>query len=196
MTTVATPTSELEAVNTMLATIGESPVSSLEVSGIANVAIAKQVLSEVNRDVQTKGWHFNTEINYALVPSVDGFLYVPSNVMKVDTTKAYQYIDVTQRGNRLYDRDNHTFVFTSTVEVDMVVLLPFTDIPEPARYYITIRAARTFQKRVLGSDSLDKMTAEDEAMALSALNEAEGDEGDYNMFNGSWSVANILQRDR
>lgn len=194
MATTSTPTSELEAVNVMLQTIGESPVSSLEISGLADVAIAKQVLSEVSREVQSSGWHFNSEYDYPLAPSVDGYLLPPTNTMRVDTTKEYNHFDVTMRGTRLYDRENRTYVFTDTLKVNLILLLDFSELPEAARYYITLRAARKFQKRVLGSETLDAYTKEDEFAALVTLKEAEGDTGDYNMLNGSYSVAMILDR--
>lgn len=193
MATLA-PTTELEAVNTMLTTIGEAPVSSLEVSGLSDVAIAKQVLSEVSRAIQNKGWHFNMEKEYPLSPSVDGYLIPPTNTLRVDTNKEYSDKDVVMRGTRLYDRTEHSYVFTDAVKVDLIVLLPFDELPESARYYITIRAARIFQRRVLGSDTVEGYTQDEEASALMMMQEAETGTGDYNMLNGSYSVASILER--
>lgn len=193
MTTLV-PSTELDAVNVMLTTIGEAPVSSLEVSGLADVAIAKQVLSEINRAVQAKGWHFNTEIDYPLTPTVDGYLMPPSNTVKIDTTKQYGDKDLVLRGARLYDRKEHSYTFTDPVEVDLVVLLPFDEMPESARFYITIRAARVFQRRVLGSEAIETFTQDEEYMALSELMNADAETGDYNVLTGSYSVANILVR--
>ena len=189
-----TPTSELDAVNTMLTTIGEAPVASLEVSGLSDVAIAKQVLAEVSRAVQTKGWYFNTEKEYPLSPTMEGYLLPPSNTLRVDSNKEYSDVDVVMRGTKLYNLKEHTNIFTKTIKVDLVILLPFDELPEAARYYITIRASRIFQKRVLGSEAIEQFTQSDEGIALATLKEAEVDTGDYNMFNGSYSVASILQR--
>lgn len=193
MTTLV-PTTELEAVNIMLATIGEAPVSSLEVSGLTDVAIAKQVLSEVSRAVQTKGWHFNSEVEYPLVPNSDGFIVPPTNTLRVDTNKFYCDYDVVQRGNRLYDRGNRTYVFPETLKVDLILLLAFEEIPEAVRYYITIRAARLFQRRILGAEYTERYTEADEMAALVTMQEAEGDTGDANVLTGSYSVAMILER--
>ena len=52
---------ELEAVNILLTTIGEAPVNTLTGNQVTDVSIANQVLNEVSREVQSQGWHFNTE---------------------------------------------------------------------------------------------------------------------------------------
>ena len=50
--TKPTAMTELEAVNVLLTTIGEAPVYSLSGKQTTDVAIAQQVLNEVNREVQ------------------------------------------------------------------------------------------------------------------------------------------------
>ncbi|QDB71020.1 tail tubular protein A [Bordetella phage vB_BbrP_BB8] len=195
MTTAVTPTTELEAVNLMLDVIGESPISSLNDSAVVDAVKAKAVLSEVSRAVQQKGWHFNTEKDYELVPTVfEKEIQLPGNFLRVDTVGPDKATDVVQRGNRLYDRRKHTYKFDKSLKVDMVVLLPFEELPEAARYYIAVRAARVFQARTVGSESLYQFTAEDERLALVDLKKAEGVTGDHNMFTGSWSVAKMLNR--
>ena len=195
MTTVVTPTTELEAVNVMLAVIGESPINSLNSPAVVDAVTAQAVLSEISRAVQTSGWHFNTEVDYPLIPTVfDSEIQVPGNCLRIHATGVDRGTDVVQRGTRLYDRVNHTYKFTKKLMVDMVVLLPFSELPEAARYYITIRAARTFQARTVGSDALYKFTAQDETLAHADLKKAEGITGDNNMFTDSWSVAKVLQR--
>jgi hypothetical protein len=192
--TTPTLTTELEAINTMLDGIGESPITSLEVSGLVEVAKAKALLNEVSIAVQTTGWHFNSEQKYPLVRDLDGYITIPQNVLQVDTAEEQGDIDVTQRGTRLYDKKNHTYVFTKDLSVDIVFYLPWDELPQAARRYIMIRAARVFQTRELGSDVLHSFSDADESLAWADLKSAEGSTGDYNMFNGSWSVASILDR--
>lgn len=195
MPTQYLPTSQLDAVNIMLSTLGEAPVSDLSASGLSDVATAKTLLHNVSRAVQAEGWHFNTEVDYDLTPeAVTGYLLLPSNQLRVDTTKEYHDTDVAVRGDKLYNRKKHTFVFTEKVQVDMVVFLPFEDMPEAARNYITIKAARIYQTNVLGSELLEKFTADDEMSAMILLKDAEGFTADYNMLSDSYSVASILTR--
>ena len=161
MTTVLTPTSELEAINTILSVIGESPISSLsEVSSVADAVTAQSILSEVSRQVQTKGWHFNTEKDFELTPDTyNKEILVPTNALRVDSMGDDREMDVVQRGNKLYDRKKHTFQFDKSIKCDLVVLLPFDQLPQAARHYITIKAARIFQSRTVGSEALYQFTA-------------------------------------
>jgi hypothetical protein len=192
--TSSTPTTELEAVNILLGTIGEAPVNTLESTGLVDVAAAKQLLAEVSREIQTKGWDFNSETDYPLPRAEDGTITVPTNTLRVDTTRAFKQYKVVQRGTRLYDKAKHSYVFDKTLMAEIIFLLPFTELPEAARYYITIRAARRFQDRYLPSTLEHSFTEADEMAAMTTFKEAEGDTGDYNMFNGSYSVASILER--
>ena len=191
-----TLTSELDAVNIMLGTIGESPISSLDAAtGVADAVIARQVLSEVSIQVQETGWHFNTEINFELTPSADsGEIFVPSNCVEIDTTGTDKYLDVAIRGSRLYNRTEHTFIFSKSIKTEMVLLLEFNELPQSARHYITIRAARVFQQRVVGSDTLGTFTERDEARALTSFKRFEAKTADHNILTGNYSVMNILDR--
>jgi Tail tubular protein len=191
-----TSLTELDSVNIMLSTIGESPINSLaQDQSTADVAIARQVLREITINVQQTGWHFNTEINWLLSPIVGtGEILLPANCVQVDSTGPDVQADVTMRGNRLYDRINHTFAFTKAISVDMVILLEFLELPQAARDFITIRAARVFQQRMVGSDTLEAFSAKDELRARAALKKLDSNTADYNILTGSWSVARSLTR--
>jgi hypothetical protein len=76
----------------------------------------------------------------------------------------------------------------------MVVLLPFTELPQAARHYITIKAARIFQSRTVGSDALYQFTTLDERDAMIDLKKAEGITGDYNILTGNPTVFRSLRR--
>lgn len=186
------PTTELEAINTMLSTIGESPVNAVEDTGNVDVVIARQILQTVSREVQARGWHFNTEKNYTITPDSAGYLVLPNTVLKVDTVYPDSSKDVVVRGSRLYDREKHTYVFTDAVKVDMTILLTFDELPEVARNCVTIRAARIFQERVVGSDTLHAFNSQDEARAMVSLMEYEADTADLNILSGNYSVYRIL----
>ena len=186
------PTTELEAINTMLSTIGESPVNAVEDTGNVDVVIARQILQTVSREVQARGWHFNTEKNYTITPDSEGYLVLPNTVLKVDTVYPDSSKDVVVRGSRLYDREKHTYVFTDAVKVDMTILLTFDELPEVARNCVTIRASRIFQERVVGSDTLHAFNSQDEARAMVSLMEYEADTADLNILSGNYSVYRIL----
>ena len=189
-----TPTTELEAVNTMLNTIGEAPVNTLVNMTSVDALAALSVLQNVNRGVQVEGWFFNSEYDYPLVPDLDGNLPLPTNLMSVDSTNESSSYDLIQRGSRAYDRKNHTYTFTETVKCDLILLLAFEEIPEAARNYITLRASRILQDRLLGSDSLHTMNREDEYQALTSLRLIESQNADYYILTGHSDVARVLTR--
>lgn len=190
-------TSELDAINIMLGTIGESPINSLDAaSGVVDAVTARSILAEVSVQVQEEGWHFNTEYEFVLMPSLDTKeIYVPANAIEVDVS-AYDRndIDVSIRGNRLYDRKNKTFQFQQDIKADLTILLEFNEMPQAARHYITIRSARVFQQRVVGSNVLGSFTQQDEYAALRALRRYENRSADYNILTGNYSVMRVIDR--
>jgi hypothetical protein len=183
---------ELEAVNVMLSVIGEAPVNTLEGAATVDVIQAKSILQQVSREVQSVGWHFNSEREYPLLPDVNGEIILASNMVFVDADTEPN-IDVAQRGNKLYDRKNHTFQFHKSIKAEVIYLLGFEELPQVARQFIVIRASRIFQDRMVGSDTLHGFTEEDEKKALADLKELEGDSGDYSIFD-HWDVARTLWR--
>ena len=54
--------SELPAVNQILQTVGQAPVTTLDQTN-PDVAIAYDTLLQVSREVQSEGWTFNKEFN-------------------------------------------------------------------------------------------------------------------------------------
>jgi hypothetical protein len=188
-------TTELDAVNVMLATIGESPINSLDAAaGVVDAVTARSILSEVSVQVQEEGWHFNTDFEFVLTPASDGFIYVPGNAIEVDTSTYNRDYDVAIRGNRLYDRKGKTYTFTKDLKADLTILLEFNDLPQAARHYITVRSARIFQQRVVGSETLGNFTKEDEARALRSMRRYEARTADYNILTSNYSVMRVIDR--
>ena len=188
---------ELEAVNTMLVTIGEQPVSSLDnLAGLQDASIARQILSNISRAVQSKGWVFNLDLQVTYTPDSNGQIILGSNVIRIDSTSKVRGTtkDVVERGGRLYDREKNTSIFTGDVKVDRVIVLVFDDLPEAARRYIATRSARVFHDRVVGSGELHRFFQEDEGQAWSELLEYESEVGDYTIFD-DYDVFRIIERD-
>ena len=191
MTTV---TSKLESVNVMLTAIGESPVNTITSSTTTDVSIALQILDNVSREVQSAGWHFNTDTNYTLSRNTTNHIDLPANALRVDTSNSDAHLDLVERARKLWDRENHTYVLTKDIKVNITWLLEFTELPETARRYITIRATRIFQDRMLASETLHRFHQIDEFQALSALKEHEGDTRDHSVFD-NYSTYRIIDRE-
>jgi len=186
-------TTELECINIMLAAIGEAPVNSLTGTVPVDVRLAQSTLTEVNKQVQSEGWSFNTEIDVTL--SRDGSNNIPlgTDVLRVDAqTHDHPSIDPIQRGLKLYDRKNNTFVFDENVKCTVVYFRSFDELPEQARSYMTIKAARIFIDRLISDQSLRTYTQEDEIRARSILMETDLSNADHNMLIGDPSISDAI----
>ena len=195
--TTQTRTSELEAVNTILSTIGESPLNTLSGSLPVDGTIAKNVLSEVSREVQSQGWHFNTHYKVTLTRDTDNKIPLATNIVRVEVDpRRYSKVsyDIVQRNNFLYNLAKNEETFdTNFKDATAVYLLPFDEIPEQAKRYITIRSARIFHDRTLGANTIHKFSQEDEAKALSILKQAESHTGDYSIFDTPEQAYTIIR---
>ena len=196
MTFRITPTTELQAVNTLLSIIGEAPVNSITGNTGVDVSIALQILDETNVEVQSRGWHYNTETEVTLAKDQNNKIPVSTNCVQIDASKNYKtQFDITLRNGFLYDLENKTDVFASTTPVvDQILVQHFEHIPEYARKLIVIKAGRKFQARMVGSAELAGFTQVDEQEAIINAERSDAANGDYNILSGSQDVYNIINR--
>lgn len=185
------PTTELEAVNEILAAIGEAPVGTLLGALPIDASTALNRLRSRSRGLQSSGWSFNTDEGYELAVDGDGRVPVPRNALNVDATETN---DIVTRGQYLYDRVNHTFNIGQSVKVDIVRFLPWEDLPQYVRQYLFIATARIFQDQMLGDESLHQYSSQDELTAWAAFLDAESRNADLNVIRDSWSVGRIVVR--
>lgn len=161
-------TTTLEAINMHLSAIGVSNVSSLlAVDKNVDVEAALRSLLATAREVQMTGWHYNTYRKFVLNPVVDtGVINLPSNCLRVESAWTSEGMDLVERDGQLWDNDNNTLDIGKSVYVDYVALLPFEEIPEYGRWYITVRSVRRFATNRTNSQSTYQFTAEDERKAM------------------------------
>lgn len=191
-----TLTTELEAVNTCLATIGEAAVNSLSGTLPADVSEARSVLTEVRRKVCGKEWWFNQD--KAVQSTLDGSneIVLATNVLAVELTYPTYGIDLVQRGTRLYNSFTQSYTFTEAPKLNITYLLDWAELPEQARQYVMHRAARIFQQRSVGAPELDSFATREELEALSDLKKADSSARNRNIFNGPGMQTMYLYRRR
>ena len=68
---------ELPAINQILASVGQAPVTTLDQTN-PDVAIAYDTLIQVSREIQSEGWTFNTEHDYPFTPDSNNEILIPS----------------------------------------------------------------------------------------------------------------------
>ncbi len=173
-------TSKLEAINTMLSCIGQSPINTLEGTKNSFTNEAETLLDSETQRVQLQQWDFNSEEYYPLQPDIDGYIKIPENITRVKIPQIYknQYII---RNNKIYDKIHHTFIITQPLLVNVLFSLKYEECPTVVQNYIKMSAAYKFTKRVLGSQAVCLYTQEDLQEARIAMEEVELDTGNYTL---------------
>jgi hypothetical protein len=174
------PTTELEAVNAMLDSIGEAPIDSLIDIEAPDAGTALRRLRVVSKAVQLIGWEWNTDEDMVLTPNAEGELVVPANALKLIPSAGDTRYRPTLRGPRVYDKKSQTYTFATSIKATIVTALNFDELPEAARQYIMLEAAERFQEGVLGSPTLDKFAQEAKVQAMQSLQASESEIGQHN----------------
>ena len=190
MTTPTQAQTKLDAVNLMLASIGQSPVNTLSGSLPRDVSKAVIALDSALREVLTQGWSFNSDTEYELTPDGNDMIAVPANALQLDPTYGQDYVpryNAVQLGMFLYDRDKRVFTFSGDVKVDIVWAYEFEQIPQHARQYVATKAARKFQQGIMASAVLHQFTRDDESEAYATFRRVEKRQKNYNL--NKYSVA-------
>ena len=187
MATPAYATStELDAVNSILMSVGESPVNTLNTQS-PEVAIAQKTLQQVTREVLAEGWVFNTENEVKFTVDANDQVTLSDAVLHVDTNRFYHLdtYNVIRKDGKLYDRYEHknTFPDETTMYLDVIWMYAFEDIPQSFRDYITAKAARIASNRMVADAEMAKPLEQDEIVARSVAIEYDTRQADYNVFN-------------
>jgi len=199
MTTQIATDTELSAVNSILGSIGQSPVTTLGTvttnvtnSGqeIANtyanpqIAMIHGILMEVTKDVQNEGWHFNREDHVKISPDTNGNFLIPSNYLRFDVHEGLydRNRDVVRKNGKLYDNVLHTDVFTQDFYFDITYLLDFDDVPPAIQRYIISRASVRAATQLVSNSDLVKLLQLEEAKTRAAALDYDCDQGDHTFF--------------
>ncbi len=212
MASLAGHMTKLEAVNDILASIGEDPVNSLS-SGLPDAEQAETFLNRESRRVQIRGWHVNTLNDFVLNVNVDNQFVLPDNTLSVDTTNPRggrkiaspppsSFINASMRRSAdntkwlLWDADNNLETWSSDTRltVNLIQLIEFSNLTPALQIYVWTTAAHRFQKSVMGSAVLQQFTIEDvQAAEVDAVNEDMENE-DLNIIRDNAHVHSIAFR--
>lgn len=174
---------ELSSVNSILASIGQSPVTTLDFTN-PEISYVYQLLMEANQDTQNEGWVFNREGRYPIAPNAACEIIVPKNVLRMDVWEnaINRTTNVVQRGGKLYNKIGHTYEFDETIYCDIVWLFPFTELPNVFKRYITARASVRAATQMVTNRELAQALALQEGYLRASCMEYECNQGDPTMF--------------
>jgi hypothetical protein len=179
-------TTELDAINYILGAVGQAPVTTLDQLN-PDVAIAYDALQQNNRKIQEEGWTFNWEYEYPFTPDNSGIIAIPSNVLQLDLSNLYENrgIDAVKRDGKLYNKTDHTFIWSGQVKCDVMWLFDYEDVPPIIQNLIQARAALESSQQMVGDSTLFQMLNERVSQAKAAAVEYETSQGDFSFFGNS-----------
>ena len=188
-------TEELPAINQILTSCGQAPVTTLDQTN-PEVAIAYATLLQVSREVQSEGWTFNKEYHYEFTKDDNDEILIPNNVIQIKLTENAQNMtyDAVRRQGKLYDRQNHRYTWEySPIECDITWEFDWVDLPEPIQNYITARAATLVSGRIVGDDDQYTRLRAQELEMRALANEYETQQGQFTMFGHPQGQQNYYQ---
>ena len=186
---------ELSAVNSILGSIGQSPVTTLNFTN-PETEFIYNILTEVSKDVQNEGWQFNLEENVTKEPPTSGSddnkilvgaqeirvnIHSHANQAKLmDTVIRYDSDNV----RKVYSLEDNKFdAFTeASYKCDIVTLYLFEKIPNVFQRYITYRAAVRAATQLIANPQLVQLLQLQEVTARANCLEYEGRQGDHSFF--------------
>lgn len=158
---------QLDVVNACLATMGETPLNTLE-DDHSYKAAALSYLTQTNRIEQKRGWWFNSEY-VELVPDVSKFIYIPLDAIAVKTVDRWYTPPYAQRGKRLYNIEKNNYEWEQNLVVDIVRLLSFDDLPFHAADVVGYGTVMRFQREFDGDTTRYNQLTQDYARARAEL---------------------------
>lgn len=160
--------SKLDVVNACLATMGESPLNTLE-DDHSYKAAALNYLTQVNRIEQKRGWWFNSEY-VELTPDVNSsYIYVPQDALAVKTIDRWYTPLYVQRGSRLYNVAENNYEWPNKFWVDIVRLLAFEELPFHAADVVQFGTVMRFQREFDGDTTRYNQLTQDYSRARAEL---------------------------
>jgi len=192
-TTIDTDT-ELSAVNAILGAIGQSPISQLKDPSTGVIANANpeiqfiyNLLRDANVDTQAEGWHFNRERHVTFSKdTTTNKIAISNDIVKIDLPDNWsrRHYNFIRRGGYLYDKITHTDTFTdmgTTIELDVIRLYNYEDLPPVFKRYITYRASRMAATQLVANPQLVQLLGSQEALSRASLMEYECNQGNHSM---------------
>lgn len=172
----------------MITSIGGSPVNTLEDSGNVDVINSLSILDRVSRQVQSKGWDYNT-----FTLSIQGDILNNYEVLWDDSWLTWEPKTYIKRNGKLYDKTNDTYQFENPININAIIGLNFEDLPEVFKTYITIKAAILFQTTYMGDATVIQGLQQELQLASQDIVGYDMSMDDYNMLQLTGIASNLAR---
>ena len=195
---------KLYAINSCLAGVGIAPVSD-ESNVDTDVAGASITIDRISREIQERGWWFNKEHNWVLVPNnYTGQVAAPTNALSIVTDDYSRGLNIVLREGRLYDMVNHTYDLrpvanykvneVMTIQATFIMHLSFEDLPSIAQTAETYVSRRQFAQDLEVDEKRWKFQKEDEVKAMNNLMREDMRNKKLNMISGNASIQLFMSK--
>lgn len=179
----------LQAVNEMLEAIGDPPVDVLDPGGSSAEGQAEAILGRETRRVLGEGpsdlggWVCNTLYRKRYTPDGNGHISLPDvTTIKVRENRyGWPSRPIVIRGERAYDMENDTDVFTEDIFLDVVQDLSFDELPPKLADYVTMHSAWVFQRAMKRGSADEQLVRERVSLARLAAHQENGDLSDLRL---------------
>ena len=137
---------ELETVNDMLATLGETPLLTLE-EDHPMVSTCRRIIANQSKSLQDRngGWWFNFEHTDLQPDPVTKFIVYPGDALSCIPLLMGDMQRYVVRGKRFYDVMQQTYEINTPLRVALVRNVPVDDLPFNAQQVISYMAQQRFQ---------------------------------------------------
>ena len=128
---IVTPSNELDAVNEVLSSVGASPISTLEDDLDVDSLNAQRILHGVSKEIQSRGYDFNTVNDITLMPDADsGLVPCPNSYLRYFREGK----KLIRRSGYFFDIESQTNEFPEGLLVgELVKELDFDALPDVFR---------------------------------------------------------------
>lgn len=191
--------SDLSAVNSILAAIGQAPTTAAALDDAytnPELALIYNLLKETTVDVNSEEWHYNREPNFPLQPTDVGdekHFTVASDVLRMDVSngQSIRRTDVKALSGKLWNKNKQTFDVkqwdvssTNNYQMyfDLAINYEFSAVPPIFQRYITLRASQRAATQLVSNAELTKLLGEQVGLARAACIEYDTQQSDANFF--------------
>jgi len=176
---------QLTAINRILRAVGELPVPlTIDIDDLPDgheAKTAKEILEEVNKELQENGLWFNREtITYT--PIDDTITFSEDVITVSDTSGRNTY---TIRSNELYDITNNTAGFTADLDLLTVTEITFTDVPAIFATLVVYVASRELHQFLNADTTVAKDIKENIYKQTIKVDREDMKNNKYNLIKGS-----------
>ena len=109
---------------------------------------------------------------------------IPNNYLRFDLQDGLydRTRDVVKRNGKLYDKVEHTDVFSGELYFDITYLVAFKDVPSAFQRYIIARASVRAATQLVSNQELVQLLQLQEAQTRAAAIEYDCEQGDHSFF--------------